>query len=271
MRSAKPLASLFLPAFLLLHVSACGDQREPLHIQFGAEWNGDTVACGSSGLSLSDLRFYVSDIVLTDSNGDEQRLELSNDGRWQQSNVALIDLETGADACQNGTPGKHVSLSGLAAGTDFVGLQFTVGVPFSLNHANPLLAEAPLDDSAMHWHWRSGYKFLRAGVRTDNDSAWVHLGSTGCEGSVGNISDCRFPNRIEVKLNDFSPARDSVVVDLSALFDGFDLFDGIGSDCSSSPAEQTCARPFDAVGLAFNGDENRDENTGEQRVFRVQE
>ena len=76
---------------------------------------------------------------------------------------------------------------------------------FDLNHDNPLTAEPPLDDPDMHWHWRSGYKFLRAGIRTATDGFWIHAGSAGCEGTVGNITGCRFPNRIDVFLPDFVP------------------------------------------------------------------
>ena len=267
MRSAKRLASYCLSALFFLHATACVDNRQPVAIKFTAEWNGSLLGCDSPQIALTDLRFFVSNVVLTDRKGNTQRLELQDDSLWQQGSVALIDLENGSSRCQNGTKETHRSLTGLASGTDFVSLQFTVGVPFTLNHANPLLADAPLDDGAMHWHWRSGYKFLRAGIASETDSVWLHLGSTGCEGTVGNISSCRSPNRITVNLTGFSPVDDHVVVDLSRLFEDADLGDDAASNCSSSPADATCAGPFDALGLAFNGEED----AHEQRVFRVSE
>ncbi len=129
------------------------------------------------------------------------------------------------------------------------GIRFVVGVPFELNHANPMTADAPLDDAAMHWHWRSGYKFLRAGIDHVDDGFWIHLGSAGCEGTVQNISSCRFPNRVTVQIDDFEPGRHRIAVDLKALTADTDLADGAATDCSSSPAEASCVAPFLSLGI----------------------
>jgi len=196
----------------------------------------------------------------------EYPLFLTADARWQQDSVALIDLENGEGACVNGTQEMHTELTGTAGINEFDGVRFTIGVPFESNHANPLLAEAPLDDAAMHWHWRSGYKFLRVGVATQSDSFWMHLGSTACEGTVQNITGCRSPNRVTVKLASVSPNTNRINVDLSELFEGVDLDDGIGSNCSSSPAEESCVAPFDALGLPFGGQRN---TPGPHSVFQA--
>ncbi|MDZ7643630.1 MAG: MbnP family protein [Woeseiaceae bacterium] len=63
---------------------------------------------------------------------------------------------------------------------DYRTLRLTLGVPADLNHGDPLHAPAPLTQTPMHWHWRSGYKFLRAGVTRGADGYWLHLGSTRC-------------------------------------------------------------------------------------------
>jgi uncharacterized repeat protein (TIGR04052 family) len=224
------------------------------------------LGCGESEVSLTDLRFFVSDVVLIDSGGVEYPLFLTADEHWQQDDVALIDLENGEGACTNGTQETNTTLSGSSDGVDVEGIRFTIGVPFELNHANPLLADAPLDDSAMHWHWRSGYKFLRAGVTTVTDGFWMHLGSTGCEGTVQNISACRSPNRVTVELSGFSPDKNRINVDLAALLNGIDLGDGNRSDCSSGPSESACARPFANLGLNF-GDAQEKMTSG--AVFQV--
>ena len=265
MRLAERLASFFLSVTFLLSFSACSKERVPIRVEFAAEWGGRPLACDSRELALTDLRFYVSDVVLKDSQGHDVALRMNTDGQWQQDGVALIDLETGNGACQNGTQQTNPFITGTTEAADVVSLRFTVGVPFELNHANPLLAQAPLDDSAMHWHWLSGYKFLRAGVGTNTDGFWLHLGSTGCEGTVQNISSCRFPNRVDIELSDFSPSEHRIAVDLTALFNGVDLADGLQTDCSSSPAEPTCGTAFKALGLPFDQNETRHE----QRVFRV--
>ena len=114
-----------------------------------------------------------------------------------------------------------------------------------------LLAEAPLGYSEMHWHWVSGYKFLRAGVTTDSDSYFLHLGSSRCAGTIGNIEGCRAANRPLVRLEHFRPGRDRVVIDLTALFASVDLQDGIRTDCQSGPANADCIGVFWKLGLAF--------------------
>jgi uncharacterized repeat protein (TIGR04052 family) len=259
MTSARRLASRLLLGIGLFCCVACPANRAPVNIEFSATWAGQPLRCGESGLSLTDLRFFVSDVVLINSQGAENSLLLT-DG------VALIDLENGEGACSNGTQETKTTLSGSSETADIEGIRFTVGVPFELNHANPLLAKAPLDDSAMHWHWRSGYKFLRAGVTTESDGFWVHLGSTGCKGTIQNISGCQSPNRVTVELSGFSPENKQIDVDLAALFEGVDLDDGIRSDCSSGPSESACTRPFANLGLAFGGIQ---ESTISGSVFQV--
>ncbi len=262
MRLARRPASYFPSLAILSILPACAPPQVPVVINFGASWNAQPIQCAENGLSLSDLRLYISDVILIDADGREHALNLAPDERWQQRNVALLDLEDGEGSCSNGTPDTNAMVHGTAAAAEFAGVRFTVGVPFELNHDNPLLADPPLDDAAMHWHWRSGYKFFRAGVVNDNDSFWIHLGSTGCEGTVQNISRCNSPNRVSVELADFSPDKDRISIELSALFRGVDLDDGVRSDCSSGPAETACQEPFAALGLD-------DKLVQTQAVFRV--
>ena len=208
----------------------------------------------------------MSNVQLVDADGVGHDVRFATEMAWQNDAVAYIDLEDGMGACQNGTADISSYVLGVASARESHGLRFTIGVPFRLNHANPLTAKPPLDDPDMHWHWRSGYKFLRAGVRTEDDGFWIHTGSAGCEGTVGSISDCKLPNRIEVSLPDFVVGESSVNVDLTALFDGIDFGDGIRSDCSSGPPEAACIAPFAALGIDFK----TGEQTGTQRVFSVQ-
>ena len=233
----------------LVCAAACHQNRHPINIEFSATWAGQPLTCSSSDPSLTDLRFFVSDVTLIDASGQDYPFAFKADGRWQQEHVGLIDLENGEGGCVNGTKETNFRLTGSAKGIDFDGIRFTIGVPFDSNHANPLLADAPLDDSAMHWHWRSGYKFLRAGVATASDGFWIHLGSTACEGTVQDISVCRSPNRVTVQLAGFSRENNRIRFDLAQLLDGVDLTDGVKSDCSSGPSESACVAPFEALGL----------------------
>jgi len=242
-----------LLCIVALAVTACSGPETPLRIPFVAQFDGREISCAPSttGPSLSDLRFYVSSVRAIRDDGAEVDLGLQPDDQWQQAGLALLDFEDGTGACDNGTPATNTVLRGTLPVGEYRGLLFTIGVPFESNHGDPLLAAAPLDDTAMHWHWRAGYKFMRAGIRTVDDGFWIHLGSTGCKGTVQNITGCRFPNRVEVLLPEFVPGDDSVVVDLTALLRETDLLDTHATDCSSGPAEQSCELPFRALGLDF--------------------
>jgi uncharacterized repeat protein (TIGR04052 family) len=247
-----------------LLVPACAEPPAQLNIPFAAEFRGVAVECDAGNdVTLSDLRFYVFDVHLRDSAGKMQQLRLSNDDSWQRDGVALLDLEDGQYNCLNGTAAINDVLRGSIAAADYRGLTFTLGVPFERNHSDPLRAAAPLDDPAMHWHWRGGYKFLRAGLGTATDGFWLHLGSTGCEGTLQNITGCHAPNRVTVELENFVPGRDIVVVDLGELLTDAELADGTASDCSSGPAERHCETAFRALGLDHAGGAGRDE----QRLF----
>jgi len=259
---ARLLAALLVP----LVCASCSQWDYPVNIPFVATWQGEPISCESPGAALSDLRFYVSNVQLLDNDGRSHDVRFATEMSWQNDAVAIIDLENGEGACLNGTAELSTYVLGVAKVKEYRGLRFTIGVPFRINHENPLTAEAPLDDPDMHWHWRSGYKFLRAGVSTQSDGFWIHVGSAGCEGTVGNITGCRFPNRIEVELPDFVVDEHVVTVDLSALVAGTNLDDGTPTDCSSGPAEAACTAPFAALGIAFE----TGEQTGTQRVFSVQ-
>ncbi len=226
-------------------------------------WNGQPISCESGSPTLTDLRFYMSDIQLIDNEGQARDIRFATEFPWQNDAVAFIDLENGGGACMNGTPNVSPKVIGVAPGGEYRGLRFTVGVPFKLNHLNPLTAGPPLDDPDMHWHWRSGYKFFRAGIRTETDGFWIHVGSAGCEGTVGHITGCRFPHRIQVELPDFVPGEDELAIDLAQLLAGTDLEDGVTSDCSSGPPEGSCIEPFVNLGIDFHSGKQRDA----QRVF----
>ena len=245
---------------------SCEQWDLPVEIPFVATWHGDPIACDSVAPALTDLRFYISDPQLLDSEGRWHDVRFATEMSWQNDAVALIDLENGEGACVNGTPEVLSDMGGVARAGEYRGLRFTIGVPFSLNHANPMTAGPPLDDPDMHWHWRSGYKFLRAGIRTENDGFWIHVGSTGCEGTVGHVTGCRSPNRIQIALPDFTPGKSTVAINLAALAAGTDLNDEVPGDCSSGPAESACVAPFSALGI--NHSTGKQEGT--QSVFSVQ-
>jgi uncharacterized repeat protein (TIGR04052 family) len=248
-----PIAAL-IAAML---TASCSRPAIPISVPFAAQIRDRVLTCQEpyQGVALTDMRFFLQDPQLINAQGERVALHLDAD-RWQQSDLAFIDLEDGAANCVNGTADLNVSLRGTIAADDYKGLEFYIGVPFDRNHADPLAAAAPLGNPAMHWHWRAGYKFMRAGIKTDSDGFWIHLGSAGCEGKVRDIKSCRYPNRVKVQLPDFVPGQDGVVVDLEQLMLDTDLEDGMSTDCSSGPAETACAAPFKSLGIDYNGEQS---------------
>jgi uncharacterized repeat protein (TIGR04052 family) len=180
----------------------------------------------------------------------------------------LLDFEDGQGACINGSMERNRSVRGVVAGEkdggSFRGISFTVGVPPDSNHRDPMTAKAPLNYTAMHWHWLHGYKFMRIGVSNDSDRFWMHLGSSYCDGSISDGIHCRLSNRVAVTLGDFDPSQDRIVIDVEPLVTAVNLADGIVSDCSSGPDELACDAAFAVFGLPFSGTTD----AASQQVFR---
>lgn len=247
-------------------LTSCGPAAAPFELRFAPVWGGNGIDCvsGPDGMTLSDLRFYVSDVTLESASGDFVKVTLGENGRWQGGGVALVDLEDGSGHCENGTTDRNDLIVGRAPPGDYAALRFTVGVPFETNHADPLLAAPPLDDTTMHWHWRSGYKFLRAGYDGEAGELSVHLGSAGCEGSALDVRSCRFPNRFDVRLEGWQPGA-LVSVDLRELRPA-EAVSGFGtSHCESGPSSDLCHALFPAFGI----DPATGIQTAGQRLYRL--
>ncbi len=251
---------LLTATIALIAVSACSPPQKTVTIEFEARLGNEPIDCETAvdGVAMTDLRFYVMGPVLVfgpRADGSSEllgALEIPENGRWQQEGLALIDLENGQGACRNGTSETNALLEITAPSGEYDRISFVVGVPFERNHADPLAAAPPLDDSTMHWHWRSGYKFLRAGFETDDDGFWMHIGSAACEGTVQNITGCQFGNRTSVDFYGYQMG-DTIVFDFAPLVAAIDTSDAEPTDCSSGPGEASCAEPFRLLGLSEPG------------------
>jgi uncharacterized repeat protein (TIGR04052 family) len=186
-----------------------------------------------------------------------------DDGRWQDGRIALLDFEDGQGGCMNGSTELNMTVKGIAPDGPFESIAFSIGVPDDLNHLDPVTARAPLNYTVMHWHWLSGYKFIRAAIGTEKDGFYLHLGSSRCDGSAAGFI-CKSPNRVKVLISSFDPARQKIIFDLKKLFEDIDLTDGIPGDCSSGPDQPSCAGPFRALAVGIDGASNRS-----SEVFRA--
>ncbi|MDM9385285.1 metallo-mystery pair system four-Cys motif protein [Chlorogloeopsis sp. ULAP01] len=257
------------------------NNTQQVTIKFQAMVGDKPFSCGNSytglgkpatTLTLSDSRFYVSDVALIDEKGKLAPLTLNQDGKWQYQNVALLDFENKTGACANGTVETRDIVVGSVPPGNYKGLQFTLGVPFNLNHEDATVASSPLNLTSLWWNWRGGYKFMRidlqpnsaisAGMKHQDKHESVgfpiHLGSTGCE-SVGDNqkpSSCSHPNTAKVILGNFIPNKNVVIADLKALVADTNLTGNqtnTAPGCMSEPTDTDCSGIMANIGLPFNG------------------
>lgn len=275
------LLGLSLAAPLAL-ISACDDgaSTEPVSLAFAASVGDQAFVCGQTftglgtsgdqSLTIRDARLFVHDIRLVDADGEEVPLELDEDA-FQHDGLAYIDFaDSSIEGCE-GNPETRLVVNGTAPAGDYVGVRFTVGVPFGVNHADASVAASPLNITDMFWAWQSGYKFVRIDGASTGLPAWrFHLGSTGCMGdpAAGGVTSCAAPNRVSVSLMNMDPATDTIRMDIAELLSTVDL-DTQTVDtppgCMSGAGDPDCLGYFEALGLPHGA-----MPAGSQRVFRVE-
>jgi uncharacterized repeat protein (TIGR04052 family) len=267
---------------------------EPFALAFAPVANGDEVSCaapiggmgpgGAYEIGLSDLRFYVSDLVFRDAGGaevaatfDEDEFQYTGASGW----VALVDLTGNTDgscaasaiAFSEGTARTHEAITGETVVGDVASVSFDVGVPQALmgeviGESSVEAAPSPLDE--MYWSWASGYRHFVMNV-TVNDGVedgdgYVHIGSTDCAAdgflALEDREACTFVNTPSVAIDGFDLAADTVTIDVGAVLAGLDLRDdvydpdtfevigeGPGASCHSSPMQDDCPTIFANFGL----------------------
>lgn len=242
--------------------------QQPVSIRFRAMVGAEDLACGKSyanigttksTISPRDFRFYVHNVRLVDAAGKETAVELKQDDKWQLDNLALVDFENATGSCANGTPDTNSTVVGTVPnGTKAAALRFTLGVPFEKNHTDITKMPSPLNLTAMAWVWNVGRKFARLDFSSKGVPRGyaIHLGSTGCTPSETQTTvptKCSEPNRVEVELKNFDPAKDVVVADLAALLQDSNVDQGtkMMSGCMSFPGTAACGPLFANFGLSY--------------------
>jgi uncharacterized repeat protein (TIGR04052 family) len=278
-------------------------------IAFGLTAAGKPAGCGGMlddvgaahlKAGLHDARIYVHDVKLIAAGGGRVPVRLDA-SEWQSAGVALLDFKDargGRAPCSVEVPAKNTAVRGGVPPGSYTGIEFTVGVPVeaeisgakvSLNHSNVDTAPPPLDVVAMNWSWQAGRKFIAIEVdpvggfkRADGTPGrtwFVHLGSTGCTGNpaTGEIVACKSPNRFRVTFERFDPAKDTVEIDLTALFKDSDLTVDKGGaiGCMSGPDDPECTAIFGTLGLNLAeskpgaGDAGQPTVGGRSPIFKV--
>lgn len=276
MRSRILVSCLSLPFFAL---AACGDDEETPVVQevettvaFRAVANGEPVVFGeqtpgisdSDSVNVYDLRFYVSEIHAIDQEGKAQRARVLQNIWTHEDGVALIDLSDVAEGAGTAGVNNHVTLR-FPEG-EYSALRFTMGVPFEHNHSDASVAPSPFNMMSMNWGWRGGRLFFRLDATTGTgNGAHAHVGSTGCQGELIDITHCDQPNRSTIEIP--WTLGQNVELDLQALYAGFDVnanTEETPALCMGSPEDPECAPFFIALGLPFG-----DTAAQTQTVFRA--
>ncbi len=293
-------STLLLSACFALMACSSSDsdstnETRQVTVPFAAEASNLNIDCdtrltglgtATTDVDVLDFRFYIHALALRDAEGNRYAVSLT-ENIWQQDSIALVDFTNKADSCAGAAKDTHTEISGtveVPEGTEFNSVEFVLGVPSSHNHEDRVTASSPLDIASMHWNWQNGYKHGRldvapvGGISRPTDvgysaSSWnIHLGSTDCVGDpeLDETVTCGRINRPLIRLDNFDPAVDTVLLDYEALVAGNNLSqdEAAAPGCMSGATDPECAEVFAALGL--------DVSTGAadalltQSVFRVQ-
>ena len=253
---------------LVTGAGALAQSPTPVKINFAAVVGGRPFACGQkydgigttkSTITVSDFRFFVSGVSLVSKSGATVPVALTQDGKWQNGSVALIDFEDGTATCSNGTPDTNTVIAGSVPPGDYAGVTFDIGLPFEVNHKDPTTAPSPLNLSRLFWNWNAGYKFARIDMKsTGMPQGWVlHLGSTACRPDNGPTwvpTTCANENKPSITLMPFDAATQVVQFDLAAMLATSNVdvnTKDTAGGCMSTPNDPECGPIFAALGLPF--------------------
>jgi len=267
MNAKIPFARIVLSAYSVLLLASCGSSLEEVTIDFQLSAENQTVNCNSSintkfgDWTLGQLQFFTSNFELKDKAGKWHKATFAK----RKTNGSEADnLETNSAAVAligNVCPDAgnwQVNLVTKLNKNEIHGIQFSLGVPFELNHKNPMTQPSPLNQPDMFWTWQTGHKFLRFEMHSAEKEFVYHLGSTGCTSASPVRSpknECKNPNRVTVTLNDFRASK-LISLDLKSLLLGSNLDEEIS--CQSSPDNPQCESLFSRSGIG-----------AEQKLFRV--
>lgn len=220
--------------------------------EFDCAQTYDDFGSGDSSIKPRDFRFFVHNLRLINDQGEEVEVAMDDRALWQSQGVALLDFEDGRGGCEmSGDAATNSIVTGVVPEGNYEGLRFTLGVPSSRNHDDPLTLDAPFQSPGMAWSWLFGFKFARIELSTIRGSEGdvvkngvFHLGSTACSEDNG-VYQCEKSNRPEVDLPSFRLDGGIVVADLGALFADSDL----SSDQVCHSGSDACNPFFERVGV----------------------
>lgn len=183
------------------------ENQNAVQIIFTPYFQEQEIQCGQA-LNIHNEQWRIAELAMFFSQFSLNFSEpiILDDNDWQSQQVALI---RSAVDCKETMGNTTVTAKINGVGVNYapnvktpITLSFNVGVPFAVNHQNPLIQGSPLNDSSMFWVWRNGYKFIRWDMQSESGDSWsFHLGSVGCESAAmvrAPQKPCAQPNLIPV-------------------------------------------------------------------------
>jgi uncharacterized repeat protein (TIGR04052 family) len=261
----------------LLALAAVALQDASYEINFNLVSGSSNVTCagtipgtiaGATNTTLKDARFYVHDIKLISADGSKSNFTINNESKWQigsgtnsfgaYTGVALLDFEDKTNNCTVGTTETNKTVRGRAPKGSYTGIEFKIGVPFYLNHMNNATAVAPMDSVGMYWAWASGYKFAKIEFINGANTNDFHMGSQSCgtANNAGPVTPCGIPNIATIavtKTAGFDTTKDTVALDLSALYNNATQSMGLTMCHGSANGTGACQPMFTNLGLDTSG------------------
>ena len=238
-----------------MFLSSCTKKVVENRLYFIANFNHQAIDCSSSlvvnmlSWQIDQLQFYISQVDYLTAAGTWHPWTMKTTA-YQSNDVALLGA-----SCQNNNSTQvnwQIDFQSVVKPSEVKAIRFNLGVPFTLNHLNPLTQNSPLNDSSMFWVWQTGHKFLRLEMSNKTDDWLFHLGSTGCKAASAMRAPkipCLQPNLQRFQVNtDFSQEGKAIVFDLSRLIRNVTL--SRQSGCQSEPENSVCQQLLTNIGLA---------------------
>lgn len=194
---------------------------QTVNLNFEALANGQALVTGSNitadsrTVQFRDFRLYISEVKLVKADGTTVDVTLSTDNVWQSNGVALVDLET------TRTTETNAKVTGTVPAGSYTGVQYTVGVPETLNHLDSTNQKSPLNIGSMYWTWQGGYKHANIEFSYDGTN-WtqLHMGSTGVCGTAPSYG-CTKKFRPSIQLTgQFTSGNQKISLDVDKLLNG---------------------------------------------------
>ncbi|WP_157673825.1 MbnP family copper-binding protein [Cognaticolwellia beringensis] len=226
---------------------------------------------GNKAWYLDQFQFYISDIKYGSEKAGWQKVNLTQTAFQAHETVLLGTNCRAAEQLSNMMKSSNWAIDIEQDNqilNDGTYIRFTLGVPFQVNHLNPLSQKSPLNLPSMFWVWQTGHKFMRLELATSDDQWLFHLGSTGCKSaSVMRAPEqaCRYPNtfHFELPLDKNQDDQPEFSVDLAELLNNVELTSA--SSCQSEQDKLSCQQLFDNLSPI-----KKSKNTSvESRVFKA--